>query len=98
MRRNSAMAEPVTDEVSNHGGPRGRYVYAVIDDDKDQKPLDVVGLDGSRVYTLSDGRHSAVVSDIPNGRIRPERSGWRPITEYSKGCWPPRAFSPWRSE
>ena len=48
-------------------------MYAVIDDDTDQKPLDVVGLDGGRVYTLSDGRHSAVVSDISNGRIRPER-------------------------
>ncbi len=73
MRTNSAMEEPVTDQVSASDEPGGRYVYAIIDDDADQKALDVVGLDGGRVYTLSDGRHSAVVSDIRNGRIRPER-------------------------
>jgi hypothetical protein len=31
------------------------------------------GLHHSRVYTISDGHLAAVVSDAPNGRIRPER-------------------------
>ncbi len=30
-------------------------------------------MDGCRVYALSNGRLAAVVSDVPNGRIRPER-------------------------
>jgi hypothetical protein len=32
-----------------------------------------IGIDGGAVYAISDGCISAVVSDVPNGRIRPER-------------------------
>lgn len=50
----------------------GRYVYAIIDA-VDQEPLKLIGLDGAKIYTISDNRHSAVVSDLSNSRIRPER-------------------------
>ena len=73
MRRNSTLAEPGTERDSTSVEAGGRYVYAVIDDDSDQKTLDVVGLDEGQVYTLGDGKHAAVVSEIPNKRIRPER-------------------------
>jgi hypothetical protein len=33
----------------------------------------LAGIDGAPVYAISQGRVAAVVSDIPNGKIRPER-------------------------
>ncbi|MFZ2446988.1 MAG: GvpL/GvpF family gas vesicle protein [Syntrophobacteraceae bacterium] len=50
----------------------GRYLYAVIAG-TDERMYGPVGIDGGAVYTLSDGRVAAVVSDVPNVRIRPER-------------------------
>ena len=67
------MAEPVKEQLSTSQESEGRYVYAVIDDSVEQEMFDNVGVDGARVYTLGDGRHAAVVSDVPNRRIRPER-------------------------
>ena len=50
----------------------GRYIYAVIagNDERTYGPL---GIDGGAVYGLSDGQVQAVVSDVANSRIRPER-------------------------
>jgi hypothetical protein len=50
----------------------GRYLYAVIDD---PAPCEFgpIGIDGSAVYTLPEGAVAAVVSDVPNKKIRPER-------------------------
>ncbi len=50
----------------------GRYLYAVIHgaEDRDFGPF---GIDGAMVYALSDGQVAAVVSNIHNGKIRPER-------------------------
>lgn len=50
----------------------GRYLYAVVDGSPDFG-LGAMGIDGSRVYTIEDGQIGAVVSDLPNERIRPER-------------------------
>lgn len=50
----------------------GTYLYAVVDGAAD-RTYDTAGIDGASVYTLSDGVIAAVVSDIPNRRIRPER-------------------------
>ncbi len=50
----------------------GRYMYAVIDV-ADEREINAVGIDGGKVYTITDGRVAAVVSDLPCGKIRPER-------------------------
>ncbi len=50
----------------------GRYMYAVIAG-SDERTYGPIGIDGGRVYGLSDGQVQAVVSDVANSRIRPER-------------------------
>ena len=51
-------------------GPRGRYLYAIVDGGQDEAPLGFAGMDGAEVYTLGDGRVSAVVSDLPDRKVR----------------------------
>ncbi len=50
----------------------GRYIYAVIAG-RDERTYGPLGIDGGDVYSLSDGHVQAVVSDVRNSRIRPER-------------------------
>jgi hypothetical protein len=50
----------------------GRYLYAVIETTK-EVDLGPVGIDGRVVYAINDGRVAAVVSDLPNEKLRPER-------------------------
>ncbi len=50
----------------------GRYLYAIIETTK-AVDLGPVGVDGGAVYALNDGRVAAVVSDLPNEKLRPER-------------------------
>jgi hypothetical protein len=50
----------------------GQYLYAIVVDSPDQIYSDP-GIEGQRVYTISDGRVAAVVSDLPVSKIRPER-------------------------
>jgi len=50
----------------------GFYLYAVILGTQD-RVYGPIGLEGSPVYTVGKGRVAAVVSDVPSGRIRPER-------------------------
>jgi len=50
----------------------GRYLYAVIDS-SDELTYGAFGIDGGIVYSISDSHVSAVVSDVPNDKIRPER-------------------------
>jgi hypothetical protein len=53
---------------------RGRtYLYAVIGDAQGQTYGDI-GIDGRKVYTIAVGPVAAVVSDVPSGKVRPERS------------------------
>lgn len=51
---------------------KGRYLYAVIDGSED-RTYGAIGIDGGGVYVLSDGHISAVVSDVSDEKIRPER-------------------------
>ena len=50
----------------------GRYLYAVVPGPL-ERTFDFAGLNGGPVYTVSNGRVAAVVSDVPEDRIRPER-------------------------
>jgi hypothetical protein len=50
----------------------GRYVYAIIDAEA-QKTWNATGVNGRPVYLVPQGPIAAVVSDIAERRIRPER-------------------------
>ena len=50
----------------------GKYLYAVIPAGESRE-YGEIGIDGARVYTISDGHVAAVVSDFNNEKIRPER-------------------------
>jgi hypothetical protein len=50
----------------------GRYLYAVVPAPAAQAYA-LKGLEGKPVYTITNGKVAAVVSDMPNDRIRPER-------------------------
>ena len=51
---------------------KGRYLYAIISG-ADERTYGDFGIDGATVYVISDGSVAAVVSDVPNEKIRPER-------------------------
>lgn len=51
----------------------GRYLYAIVEQPTSQNMRDLRGLDAGPVYLISDGDVAAVVSDLPNQRLRPER-------------------------
>ena len=56
------------------GSPiRGRYLYAIIDGGGEREPLGFEGVDGAEVYAVGDGQVSAIVSDLPDRKVRPER-------------------------
>ena len=50
----------------------GRYIYAVIAGSDERTNTDI-GIDGNDVYLISNGVISAVVSDVSDRKIRPER-------------------------
>lgn len=52
---------------------RGRYVYALIRAAEARPQYDSIGIDGATVYSICNGHLAAVVSDVPNRTIRPER-------------------------
>lgn len=52
---------------------RGRYLYAIVDGSSDGRAFDYLGLDGSTVYAIGDDAVAAIVSDLPNQKLRPER-------------------------
>ncbi len=58
----------------------GKYLYAIIAGSEDMS-CGPIGIDGGEVYSISNGRISAVVSDVPNEKIRPER---RNIAAYQE--------------
>ena len=49
----------------------GKYLYAIVP--ASGRTYGFSGIDGAPVYTISNGQVAAVVSDVPNARIRPER-------------------------
>ena len=50
----------------------GTYLYAIVSNSV-SRIYGAFGINGGTVYTISDGDVAAVVSDVPNGKIRPER-------------------------
>jgi hypothetical protein len=51
---------------------RGRYLYAIISG-PDERTYGDFGIEGATVYVISDGSMAAIVSDVLNKKIRPER-------------------------
>jgi len=51
---------------------KGRYLYAVVAGSQERNCGDC-GIGQGTVYTISGGEVAAVVSDVPNNKIRPER-------------------------
>ena len=51
---------------------KGKYLYAIVPD-AGSRTYGFAGIDGAPVYTIPNGRMAAVVSDVPNQKIRPER-------------------------
>ena len=57
---------------------RGRYLYGVVSLDRTQhaqgsRIYGSIGVGGERVYTIPDGDVAAVVSDISDQKVRPQR-------------------------
>jgi hypothetical protein len=50
----------------------GKYLYAVVSGSKELN-YGVCGINEGTVYTIPTGQMAAVVSDVANGKIRPER-------------------------
>lgn len=65
------MTETENPETSTQ--VRGRYLYAIIEGGEDGAKLGLTGMEGAEVYTIGDGKISAVVSDLPDRKVRPER-------------------------
>ncbi len=51
---------------------RGRYLYAIIPA-TGKRRFDFPGLDGAPLYTIANEKVAAVVSEVPDAKIRPER-------------------------
>ena len=50
----------------------GRYLYAIVTA-PGERTYDFAGIDGAPVYCIANGQVAAVVSDVLNDKIRPER-------------------------
>lgn len=50
----------------------GKYLYAIVDG-AESRDYGNCGIEAATVYTICEGGVAAVVSDIPNKKIRPER-------------------------
>jgi len=58
--------------VTKQGSTKQKlYLYAIAPD-SDGRIFGPIGLDGGTVYSITNGRVSAVVSDVPE-KLRPER-------------------------
>lgn len=53
-------------------GKRGKYLYAIVPA-AGERTYGFAGIDAAAVYLISNGRVGAVVSDVANAKIRPER-------------------------
>ncbi len=59
--------------TSNHKPESGHYLYAIADALEPHPDYGNMGINGAVVYTISQGPVLAVVSDISEKRLRPER-------------------------
>lgn len=67
-------AKAAEKQLPSRAGARGRtYLYAVIGEAQGRAYGDF-GIDGRKLYSIPVGRVAAVVSDVPSGKVRPERS------------------------
>lgn len=58
--------------MAGQASKSGRYLYAVVAGSED-RTYGAFGIKEGTVYAIFDGRVAAVVSDVPNDKIRPER-------------------------
>ncbi len=63
---------------------RGKYLYAIVPASGEQT-YGFAGIDGAPIYIISNGRVAAVVSDVPNAKIRPERRHLAAMQAVLKG-------------
>jgi hypothetical protein len=66
-----ATAELITEPAILQA--RGRYLYAIVDRDNDLAAYDFQGMDDALVYAIEAGQIAAIVSDLPDKKVRPER-------------------------
>ena len=72
MTRVAQVKEAPPDSARQTVAGTRKYLYAVIARGP-QEDYSSSGINGGVVYTIAKGRVAAVVSDLPNGKIRPER-------------------------
>jgi hypothetical protein len=63
--------EPLTGQTVSQA--RGRYLYAIIDGEIDRETSELKGMDNGEVYGIGEDGIAAVVSDLVDKRVRPER-------------------------
>lgn len=63
---------PVSDMAKRVARSSGIYLYAVVAD-SEESTYGPFGINGSTVYAIFDGGVAAVVSNVTNDKIRPER-------------------------
>ncbi len=59
-------------KTQNSSSNNGCYLYAIVTGDGGAE-LDITGINDQKVYAVSDGRLSAVVSNVQDKKIRPQR-------------------------
>ena len=69
---NSLQGKGVPEMSAKVAKGTGKYLYAIVADGDGQN-FGPIGLEGGMVYSQAKGRVAAVISDLPNGKIRPER-------------------------
>jgi hypothetical protein len=65
----------------------GRYLYAIVTA-PGERTYDFAGIDGAPVYSIVNGQVAAVVSDVLDDRIRPERRHLAAQQAVLKGLLP----------
>jgi hypothetical protein len=65
----------------------GRYLYAIVTA-PGERTYDFAGIDGAPVYCIANGQVAAVVSDVLDDRIRPERRHLAAQQAVLKGLLP----------
>jgi len=65
----------------------GKYLYAIVTAPGEQT-YDFDGIEGAPVYSIANGQVAAVVSDVVNDRIRPERRHLAAQQAVLKGLLP----------
>jgi len=51
----------------------GKYLYAIIPAEQARPSYGAIGIDGGTVYAILNGKTAAVVSNVPEENIRPQR-------------------------